>query len=75
MATRFSWRRGKTYDGLRSLPNTYLLNYGGKTLAVAQEARGGGWFWYGDSINTAQNPTTLQRVKIEAVKYFRSKQS
>ena len=75
MATRFSWARGKSYDGRRRMPNTYRLRYGGQILAVAQEANAGGWFWYGDSINTAHNTDTLDNVKAAAVKHFKAKQA
>lgn len=73
MATRFSWKRGPSYDGLRMLSRSYELNYGGKRLAVAQEDRNGKWFWYCDKVNTAHRPDTLDNVKAEAVAFFRSR--
>jgi hypothetical protein len=56
-------------------PRTYKLNYGGVALATAQETRGDLWFWYGDGVNTASRPDSLENVKAEAIAHFRGKKN
>jgi hypothetical protein len=74
MSGRYSWRHNPLYDGLHRNANSYTLYFGGKELAHAQEHRGGGWFWYGDGINTAgRHGVALDDVKTEAVAHFKEK--
>lgn len=62
------WRRGpRTSFG----PRTHELWDAENRIATAQECAGG-WFWYGDGINTARNPDTLANVKAEAIEHFRT---
>lgn len=70
---RFSWRKGKSYDGLRRLSATYELRNGGKQLATAQQNSNDAlWFWYGGGNNTAHRPDTLENVKADAVAHFKA---
>jgi hypothetical protein len=70
---RLSWKRGKSREGMMRLAATYNLHYAHEHLATAQRAKGDLWFWYGDGINTAGRPDTLENVKAEVMKHFRAK--
>lgn len=73
---RYSWKRGKDYDGLARRAKTYALRYDGKELATAQESGRGSdlWFWYGDNVNTSHDPKPLAEVKADALAHFRAYQ-
>lgn len=73
MKGRFSFRKGLAYDGMRRLPEAYEFRRGGVRLANLQEHRDGGWFWYGDNINSAHRLDTLENVKAEVLAHFKGK--
>jgi len=68
---RLSWKRSGGNDYHSSEPPTFTLWLGATKLAVAQQHRSGGWFWYSlngsPSINTSASSKTLAVVKAEAL--------
>lgn len=68
--TRLRWRRSA---GRWSQPTIHTLSRGdGPWLAIVQETKGGGWFWYGGGRNTCGDPTDLATAKREAAAHIRS---
>jgi hypothetical protein len=68
---RLSWKGSGGYDRQFSEPPTFTLRLGTTKLAVAQQHREGGWFWYtlngSPPINTSASSKTLAAVKAEAL--------
>ena len=68
---RLSWKRsGGSYSDSPE-PPAFTLRLGATKLAVAQQHRSGGWFWYtlngSPSINTSASSKPLGVVKAEAL--------
>lgn len=61
----------KTTAGCARLAKTYELRRNGEQVAICQELREGGWFWYGNKQNTCRTPVDLETVKKECLAYFK----
>lgn len=69
---RLRWKREKRHT--YSSPVRYSLSRGGSILASVQAIGSNLWFWYGDNINTADRPSTLEACQREAMNHIRSKE-
>lgn len=71
---RFSFKKGKLYNGLARLAETYEFRFGGERLAIIQKHRDSeDWFWYGDNVNRASERLSLSDCKRLVLMHFKTK--
>jgi hypothetical protein len=81
---RITFSKGKAYEGRMRLPETFKIKVDGVVVGTLQKLeripglrvpdRVKCWFWYGDGVNTSQEPMSLEDCREHAKKYFRIKQ-
>lgn len=70
-AKRYTWRKGKTRDGMWRIAPHYTLHRGtDEVLARVQQHRNGNWYWYGAGQNTAHDPVPLAECKSRALSFI-----
>ncbi len=79
---RLTFSKGRRYDGRARLPESYEAKIDGKRVATLQRHGNSpfgepdneeAWFWYGEGVNTAGAPVTLEKCKAQVKAHFKAK--
>ena len=71
-AKRYTWRKGKTRDGMMRLAPHYTLHCGSDEAILRVQKHGELWYWYGLGQNTSDDMKSLDAVKAQALAYAKT---